>query len=287
MTVDIIIPTYQRYDLLQETLHSVAAQTYPHWKCWIAEDGESRETHDVVKPFLQDPRFIYAPGKHAGFPAAPRNRAIRQGDAPYVAFLDDDDLWLPDKLKYQVNFIKDNSRCVLVGCNAFRWSGNGQWNQSSLYFKKVPQEAIPYEKLLQTNHFIQSSVMTRRAALEQAGLFNEMLDPPIGEDYELWLRIGVLGESWVLPEPTVIFRETEMTYYSTLDRRDNYRAAANVYESALQGVDNVSSPLSYPENIHFAAACRRERDFYRAGPRFLGRFRHNLSIKLLNLLKRS
>ncbi|MBT8489908.1 MAG: hypothetical protein KJN62_02550, partial [Deltaproteobacteria bacterium] len=197
-----------------------------------------------------------------------------------------DDLWLPDKLKYQVEFVQAHSQCVLVGCNAFRWSGRESWDQSSsLYFQKVPQKAIPYETQLRTNHFVQSSVMTRRAALERTGLFNEVLDPPIGEDYELWLRIGVLGEVWVMPEPYVVFRETEMTYYSKLDRQDNYQAATSVYESALQGVSDVSSPLSYPENEHFAAACRRERDFYRAGPRFLGRFRHYMSSKILKLLK--
>ena len=285
MTVDIIIPTYKRYDLLEETLHSVASQTYPQWKCWIAEDEETRETYEVVKPFLQDHRFMYVPGKHAGFPAVPRNRAIRLGEAQYVAFLDDDDLWLPDKLKCQVEFMENHSRCILLGCNAFRWPGKGDWKQSSLYFHKVHRESIPYEMLLQTNCFILSSAMTRRVTLEQAGLFSESLNPPIGEDYELWLRIGVLGEIWVLPEPYVVYRETETTYYSKLDRVDNYKMAANVYESALQGVGDVASPLSYPENEHFAAACRHERDFYRAGPRFLGRFRHEMFMKLLKILK--
>ena len=102
MTVDIIIATYRRYDLLQEALKSVANQSFPHWKCWIAEDGESKDAYDIIKPFLQDNRFAYLPGAHAGFPAVPRNRAIRRGTAPYIAPLDDDDLWLPRKLEHQV-----------------------------------------------------------------------------------------------------------------------------------------------------------------------------------------
>jgi len=95
IAVDIIIPTYNRRDLLLEALKSVQDQTFSNWRCWIAEDGETKETLDTIKPFLEDGRFKYLPGKHAGFPAIPRNRAIRKGNAKYVSFLDDDDLWLP------------------------------------------------------------------------------------------------------------------------------------------------------------------------------------------------
>jgi glycosyltransferase involved in cell wall biosynthesis len=70
-TVDIVITTYNRPKLLQETLESVAAQTYPYWVCWIAEDGETKETLDAVKPFLEDNRFKYLPGKHV------RSRILR------------------------------------------------------------------------------------------------------------------------------------------------------------------------------------------------------------------
>jgi len=106
MNVDIIVATYKRYELLQETLNSVANQSYPHWKCWIAEDGESKETYEVVRLYLKDDRFIYLPGIHAGFPTVPRNRAIRQGNSQIIAILDDDDLWLPDKLQCQIEFLK-------------------------------------------------------------------------------------------------------------------------------------------------------------------------------------
>lgn len=283
ITIDIIIATYNRPKLLQEALESVAAQTYPHWICWIAEDGESKETYEATKPFLKDERFIYLPGKHAGFPATPRNRAIRKGNAKYVATLDDDDLWLPEKLERQVEFLDGHPDCVLLGCNAFYWSDTGSWKESPLYLKKNKLEKITYNTLLQKNYIIHSSAMLKRTALEQAGLYNETINPPIGEDYELWVRVGAIGEIWILPEPYTVFRETPLTYYSGLDRSQNYKAAANIYEAALSGVGNKPSPLSYPENTHLAAACRRQRDFYLAGPCFLGRFRHKLTQKIRNI----
>ena len=126
--------------------------------------------------------------------------------------------------------------------------------------------------------------MFRRTAVEKSGLFNEKLSPPIGEDYELWLRIGALGEIWNLTEQLVVFRKTPFVHYSRLDRRDNYKASANIFESVLNGVGNIPSPLSYPENAHLAVACRRERYFYLAGPRFLGRFRHEMQSKINQFL---
>ena len=142
MNIDIGVTTYKRYDILQETLKSVANQSYTHWKCWIAEDGESKETYEAVKSFLQDDRFVYLPGDHAGFPAVPRNRAIRQGNAPFIAILDDDDLWLPRKLEYQMAFLESHPGCVLLGCNAFCWETTSNSNHSPLYFKKEKQGKI-------------------------------------------------------------------------------------------------------------------------------------------------
>jgi glycosyltransferase involved in cell wall biosynthesis len=280
MNVDIIVTTYKRYNLLREALKSVANQSYPHWKCWIAEDGESKETYEAVKPFLQDNRFVYLPGTHAGFPTVPRNRAIRSGNYQFIAILDDDDLWLPRKLEHQVAFWESHPHCVLLGCNAFFWEGTGDWNNSPLYFKKNKLGKINYNKLLSQNCLVHSSAIFRRTVAEKAGLYNENLSPPVGEDYELFLRMGALGEVWSLPEPYMVYRQTPSTFYSKLDRRDNYKASAGIFESVLNGAGNVPSPLSYPENAHLAVACRRERDFYLAGPRFLGRLRHEMQSEI-------
>ncbi|MGA3280010.1 MAG: glycosyltransferase family 2 protein [Smithella sp.] len=281
MPVDIIVTTYKRYDLLQEALKSVASQSYPHWKCWIAEDGESKETHEAVKPFLQDNRFVYLPGIHAGFPAVSRNHAIRQGTAPYIALLDDDDLWLPRKLEYQIAFLKSNPNCVLLGCNGFWWKGIREFNNVSLYFKRKMLGKIHYTKLVNQNHLINSSVVFRRSAIEKSGLFNEdpFLQP--GQDYELWLRMGVLGEIWNLAEPLVIYRETPSSHYNKKpDRYSKYKSFAKIYASALKGIEDLPVPLFNAENVCPAEVCRRERDFYLAGPRFLGRFRHEMPSKI-------
>jgi len=281
MTVDIIIPTYNRAAFLTETLKSVQAQTYEDWFCWIAEDGESPKTRDAVKPFLADNRFIHLPGRHIGYPAAPRNRAIRQGSARFVAFLDDDDLWLPEKLEIQVGFLERNRECVFIGTNAFRWDGMGAKEDAPLYHQKISFDLIPYKKLVQENVFIISSVLTRRESLIQAGPFNESLTPPVGEDYELWLRLGAMGETWMLANPLLFYRETAPTHYAKeMNRKAKYQLRAEIYSAALQGMPGAPSPLAAPEKKYYADLCRDERDFYLAGPHLLNRFRRTLSEKL-------
>ncbi len=273
--VDVIIPTRNRPALLPEALKSVQNQRYTHWRCWIAEDGETKETLDAVYPFLEDKRFRYLPGSTAGTPAAPRNRAILEGNSPYVAFLDDDDLWLPEKLEKQIDFMKSRPSCILLGCNAFLWAGTGVWNRSlPLYFRKAPFGQVAYKTLVRDNCFINSTVIVQRAVLQKSGPLNEAFLPPIGEDYDLWLRIGVLGEAWLMPDPLVVYRvwpSSSIGSRSKPDRRRNYEIKARIYSAALSGSGCIPSPLSFPENAGFAAACRYERDYYLAGPRCGGR----------------
>lgn len=286
--VDIVVPTYHRYEILAETLKSVQSQSYPHWECWIAEDGRSDETHAVVMPFLQDKRFHYLPGEHAGTPAAPRNRAMLAGKAPYIAFLDDDDVWLPEKLARQISFLEDHPCCVLLGSNALIMKENQDYRKDTLplYFTKAPFGLVPYQKLVQDDYFINSAAVISRAVLKYSGLQNENLHKgPDGEDHDLWLRIGPLGEMWLMSVPLVIYREFSAKHASPPKtgrerRMENYRTRFKIYASALQGVGEMPSPLLFPEYDRQERMCRSERDFYAAGPRPLGRLRHDVGSRL-------
>ena len=290
MIIDIIVPTYHRYEMLTEALESVQAQTYPHWECWVAEDSATEKTFTVVEPFLRDKRFHYLPGEHSGTPAAPRNRAMRAGRAPYIAFLDDDDIWLPEKLEQQIAFLKKHPFCVLFGSNALIMKDNQDYRKDflPLYFKKAPFGLVPYAKLSQDNWFINSSAVISRAALKYAGLQNENLyKGPDGEDHDLWLRTGPLGEMWLMESTLVVYRDlsSKNTSSKTANerRRQSYQARFKIYQSALNGVGEMPSPLLFPEYDRQGRLCRRERDFHAAGPRFLARLRHDIGSALNNL----
>ena len=281
MIVDIVITTYNRAKILPGTLKSVQSQTYPDWRCWIAEDGKTIETQEAVAPFLKDARFIYLPGDHAGRPAPPRNRAMLEGNAELIAFLDDDDRWLPEKLERQVRLMQDHPDCVLSGCNAYKlMMGEELKDTVPLYFRKKSFFGrVRYEKFVQQNYIILSSAMIRRAALARSGRFNEKLSP--AEDYELWLRIGVLGTIWNMADPLVIYSDSvSAKHYPKLDRQQSYHERARVLDFALTGDGHVPSPLTSPGYERYAAACRYEKKFYLGGPRFLGRLRHELAWKI-------
>ena len=178
--------------------------------------------------------------------------------------------------------MENHPNCVLLGSNAYRRSESSKCDKSlPLYFQnKRFLNRIPYEALFQDNHFIVSSVMIRRSVLKKSGLFKENLSPleVMAEDYELWLRIGALGEIWNLTEPCLIYRETPLTYYSKLNRKDYYKARAYLFDSALKGADGVPSPLTYPENKRYADICRRERDFCLSGPPILRKLARDFKL---------
>ncbi|MDA8137054.1 MAG: glycosyltransferase family 2 protein [Desulfobacteraceae bacterium] len=288
MNVDIILPTYNRNEMLIEALHSVASQTYPHWVCWIAEDGSSSETRAVISPFLNDNRFHYLPGPHEGTPVVPRNRAYLAGNEPWVAFLDDDDIWLPQKLEKQIAFLNTHQDCVLLGSNALIMRENQEGSEDGLppYFSKGPFGRVPYSTIVQDDWFINSSVIVRRSALLYSGFQNSALMQ--GEDYDLWLRVGVLGEMWLIRDTLVIYRDRSTqnavwTKPSHERRQIVYHTKYKIYRSALSGVGEFPSPLLFPENAKQERACRRELDFYASGPKFLGRLRHHVGSKAVEL----
>ena len=274
--VDIIIPTYNRATVLPETLKSVQAQTFSDWRCFIAEDGETAETMAAVEPFLRDGRFIYLPGKHTGKPAAPRNRAIRSGDAPFVAFLDDDDLWLPEKLEHQIRFMEQHPNCILLGSNAYIWNGAAPRDGDlPLFFSSPVSGIISVEALAETDFIINCTAIVRRTVFSQAGLLNEAVALASVEDYEFWLRIAPLGEVWVQDKPLAIYRDTpRASVRAGLTMPVTYKKLAAVFDAALRGNGTIPSPLAREGNRRRVYLFRNKRDFYRyhAGS-FLG-WRH-------------
>lgn len=257
--VDIVIPTYKRAILLPETLSSVQQQTFADWRCFVAEDGQTVETGAAVAPFLKDSRFLYLPDRHCGTPAGPRNRAIRRGSAPFIAFLDDDDLWVPEKLHVQLQFMEQHPGCVLLGANAYRWNGKRPTTiGSSLFFNKPPAGKIGFETLAAFNLIINSTALIRRAVLSLSGLLNEDLRLASCEDYELWLRIATLGDVWFQDRVLAIYRDVpKESIRKELTPHVYTQRLARVYATALQGSRETPSPLYRPENKAFAAVCRR------------------------------
>src|SRR5579863_9408144 len=113
-TVSIVLPTFNRLHLLPASLDSVFAQTFTDWELIVADDGSDEATRDCLRRWAERPRVRVQWLEHSGRPAVARNAAIRSALGEYVAFLDSDDLWLPEKLARQLASLRNSAQC--------RWS---------------------------------------------------------------------------------------------------------------------------------------------------------------------
>ena len=101
--VSIIMPSYGTAQFIAESIESVQAQSYSNWELLIVDDCSTDDTDEVVKPFLFDRRIRYFKNDKNSGAAVSRNRALREAKGRWVAFLDSDDLWMPEKLEKQIN----------------------------------------------------------------------------------------------------------------------------------------------------------------------------------------
>ena len=106
--VSIITPSYNTARFIGEAIQSVQAQTYTNWEMIIVDDCSTDNTDDVVKPFLSDQRIKYLKNDKNSGAAVCRNRAIKEAKGKWMAFLDSDDLWMPEKLEKQIEFMEKN-----------------------------------------------------------------------------------------------------------------------------------------------------------------------------------
>jgi len=104
--VSIIMPSWNTANFISESIQCVIDQTYKKWELLIVDDCSTDNTDEVVKPFLTDPRIKYFKNQKNCGAALTRNRAMREAQGEWIAFLDSDDLWTPDKLMLQLKFMK-------------------------------------------------------------------------------------------------------------------------------------------------------------------------------------
>ncbi|MBP6823934.1 MAG: glycosyltransferase [Acidobacteria bacterium] len=191
--VSVIIPAYNSALFIAATIRSVLDQTYGNYEVIIVDDGSTDDTLQVLNTFVPSScDFVEKPirvfSKSNGGPASARNLAIRNSTGKYIAFLDGDDLWTPDKLAEQVAFLEQHSEVGMTFAEAIVFTErNGQ---------KEFREKIGYTgetsfcHLLLGDHIPNSTVMIRRECVDKIGLLNESSELVAVEDYEYWLRLA-------------------------------------------------------------------------------------------------
>lgn len=187
----VVIPTYNRAEKLKETIGSVLRQTYSDYELLVMDDGSTDHSETVVKD-LADDRIRYEWAPNSGGPATPRNRGIAAAAAPWISFLDADDIWYPTRLAQVAEAIKQHP-VADVFCHNEMLRKVGADGMTLLQYG--PFEADFYRIMLtQGNRLSTSAVTVRREFLFEHQLrFNEASDYVIVEDYDLWLRLANAG----------------------------------------------------------------------------------------------
>jgi glycosyltransferase involved in cell wall biosynthesis len=213
--ISVVVTTHDRRELCRRAIASALAQDPPPLEVVVADDASTDGTRPMLEAWARDePRLrVLDPAPPAGRPAPGRNRAVAAAAGDWVAFLDDDDEWLPGKLAAQIERIEPG--VAVVGTNAVDDAGRP-------YFPGAPAVARPSRAdVIRGNPLILSSVLARRDVVVAAGGFPQ--EPWLAgiEDYALWLEAADAGA------PIVVLGAPWVRYTAHGDDRLSRRAAAN------------------------------------------------------------
>lgn len=210
--VSVIIPTYQRAHLVSEAIDSVLAQTYTNYEIIVVDDGSSDNTRQVLSAYGELIRTIHQPNQ--GLPAA-RNSGICRARGQFIAFLDDDDLWLPHKLEKQVPLLDSQPDAGLIFSDVQFMDEHGI-SKKTYHQRFRPFLVIEPRTLFISNFIPVPSVIIRRQCLETVGLFDESLQA--AEDYDMWLRILENWRAILIKERLAVYRATPGSMQSDKER---------------------------------------------------------------------
>lgn len=196
--VSIIMPSYNTGRFLSETIRSVLAQTYTNWELLLVDDASTDNTDEVVMAFLTDSRIRYIKNETNRGAAVSRNRALREAKGKWIAFLDSDDLWMPDKLEKQIAFMTENG-----------------YHFSYTNYIEIDEESRPNGKSVTgpkriSKHgmynYCWMGCLTVMYDAETVGLI-QIADIKKNNDYAMWLKACQRADCYLLNETLAEYRK--------------------------------------------------------------------------------
>jgi glycosyltransferase involved in cell wall biosynthesis len=235
--VSVVIPVFNGELYLRAALDSVAAQDYRPLEVIVVDDGSTDATPDIVKDFsaLSDLscHFVYQPNQG---PGAARNRGLQMATGDWVAFLDADDVWMPQKTSCQLKVFAAHHDAGII------------WGESRLFWGATPDDAIN-EGMIEPARpmYLLQSMLFRRPVLAQVGPFDPALR--LGEDVDWLLRAVEQGVLTIIhPDPVVYYRRHETNL--TRDHNARRRAFHVVLQRSLGRRRAQSDGVERPVPLH-------------------------------------
>ena len=194
--ISVIIPTYNRCDLLKRAINSVIKQTITPKEIIVVDNGSTDQTYQMVSSLF--PEVDYFIEKKRGVSAA-RNKGILESKSKWIAFLDSDDAWKPTKLEKQMEYSLFNQDKYRIIHTDETWYRNKKFLNQLKKHKKSGGNI--FKNSLQLCCISPSSVVLKKQIFEEYGLFDENLE--VCEDYDMWIRITSKEEVGFLDSPLV------------------------------------------------------------------------------------
>lgn len=218
--VSVIIPAYNCAAYLPTAIESVLAQTFRDREIVVVDDGSTDDTPAVVAPYLS--RIHYIRQANKGLPGA-RNAGIQSSTAEFIALLDADDSWLPDKLQRQMPLFRDPEVGIVYTDFSVRYA-DGRLLASYLADRPLASEGYVVDNYLRSRFLFPSSMVLRRTAMEACGLFDEEMIA--SEDIELFARICLRWKVARVDLPLMIRTESTHNITANSGRMNDYTILA-------------------------------------------------------------
>lgn len=238
-SVSAVIPVYNNGPYIAAALKSVIDQTIPATEIIVVDDGSNDDTAAALRPYRD--RIIYVFQPNRGEPSA-RNRGIREAKSTYIAFLDGDDLWRPNKLELQMEYLQEHPECALVYSDMSTFDERGIIDVSvRKRFGMSFRSGRIFQTLFKRALFGSGTVVFRKDCVDKVGYFDEEL--LVGSDYEMWLRIARTFDVGFIDQPLLMYR-----HHATMSTRGIGRKMHNGVPWEVAVLNKILG--QYPEAVN-------------------------------------
>lgn len=245
--ISVIIPTWNRAETLSKAILSALNQTLPPSEVLIC--GVDGSPDQKVVNSINDPRVKWIEGGRDGLASIPRNKGIRASKGDWLAFLDSDDEWLPDKLEKQ---LKHATRmgCDAACSDAIRYIPS-QGYVGTVLNGEISGDLISFPLLANNNYVVCSSVLIKKDIVEKCSGFPEDKSLKVGEDYALWLRTATLTDFAFVNEPLLIYRDEPQTSIRAFSP-PILELRVNVFKSFVSWINSPDYDISNKKYLYLA-----------------------------------
>lgn len=223
--VSVVIPTYNRDSFIAGTIESVLNQSYRDYEIIVVDDGSIDETRKSVKSFGSHVRYIYQKNRGA---SSARNTGILHAKGEFIAFLDSDDLFLPNKLEIQMNYLNSHPDCKFLYSWYYKAYPNGEIKMLRKNIAPRNQEHLKFCLIKRRLGIRTSTVIVHRACFNKDRLFNEKYWR--SEDWDMWLRLAAEFPTACIEVPLTKY----IIHDSNISKKQNALFRQQIINSAMK-----------------------------------------------------